>query len=144
MGAEELPEIAVVALAEEIEIHVAERRQEAVRVSALPGVAVAEAEAEPIVARWIDPGQEEREEAAALRLQRQPVAVWSETIRDDRIGMKCADDRAGLAVRVGRVKPENRMRTRMLAGEESCAIGGANHGRSFTRGSCRFSRRSSP
>ncbi len=117
--AEVLPQIAVSALAEEVQIEIAERRQEAIRVVALPRRAVGEVKAQAVVEGRAHRGKERREEPGPVRLEGPPATpgVQAITRRPRRDGTRARPRRA-------RRSPVRDGRRGSSAGSSACRRGG--------------------
>ena len=92
MGAEDAPERAVGSLGDQVDVHVADGGEEAVRVVLLPGAAAGELEAEAVPERE-GPALEYRGEHSALsqRGHREGSPVLQQALGGDRVGMQGAD-----------------------------------------------------
>jgi hypothetical protein len=118
-GAETRPESAMVALVEEVEIHVSQRRHEAIWITALPMVSVREMEAEPVVDGEFRIDQEAGEEALLDRFERQRSTVRRQAVDANRVGMVSADHHATLSCDSARVSAQYAVGVVMFAREEA-------------------------
>jgi hypothetical protein len=116
--AEPLAETAMRALVEEVQVEVAERREESIRIVALPGVAVGEAEAEA-VSRRHRPPREEADEEPALAHERVRPAVRPQHLRADRVGMPRPHDHALATVDARGVRAEDVVRRRVRSADQA-------------------------
>ena len=122
MRAELLPELAVRAFVEEMEIDVAERGQEAVRIAALPHRRVGVVEAQTIVERQHGAADESRvqiRQAATMARQRHRASVGKHTFDSGRAERERPHDHAVPSVERCRMRTENRVRIRVIAREQA-------------------------
>ena len=119
VGAEALPQLLVAALADEVQVQLADRRQEAVRVLGLHRpVAVVDLVA--VGHGQLDAGEPALEDAAGVgQLERDGVAVVHHDGDGARRGSERAHHDGAVAVRVG---AEVGMRLRVLAGEQAIGV----------------------
>ena len=122
--AEHVPQAAVRPLVEEVEVDVADRRQEAIGILALPGHLTAELEALSITERQRGSGNERREQAVFDALHRRWRSAGNEQLGAGSNRMPCADDHAGNTVHRARVGAEYRVRRVVRAGDQSRDVGG--------------------
>ena len=105
-------------LADEVQVDLAQRRQEPIRIVALPGVAVGELEAQAVVeARGRRPGREAGPDAAAHLLHRVPLARGQH-----RCGRGIRMERTDQQAVLDRVHAEHGVRIMMLAAPDARRI----------------------
>jgi hypothetical protein len=110
------------ALVEEVQVHLPDRREEAVRVVALPRRAVGELEAEAVREGERGAGEEGREEAVALRLHRRRARLRHH-LGALRVGVVGAHDHAVHALHGRAVRAEDAVRAGVHVGHEPHAVG---------------------
>jgi hypothetical protein len=120
--AEHLPQPLVAALGDEVQVELAERRQEAVRVVALPVVPVGKPEAQPIGEGRLGVRREGRPHAAADRLHGDRGLAVGQEIDAGGIGVEGAHHAAA----GDGVRAEDRVRVVVLAAGEALGLGGGN------------------
>ena len=103
------------AFAEEVEVEIAERRQEAIGVASLPRCSVAEAEAQAIVARRAHRREERGEQPASLRFQSSPSIALQQALTRHRVGVKRAQSRSTRALHALGMQAEDGVGARVLA-----------------------------